>query len=97
MRSLRVLRNVVTNYLRFFLTGAMAFVLTPFMVRHLGDRDYGVWVTLFSLTGYFGLFDQGIRPSLVRYVSRDHAAGDHDGLARTIAWWRNLAREGAAR
>lgn len=85
MRSLRVLRNVVTNYLRFFLTGAIAFVLTPFMVRHLGDRDYGVWVTLFSLTGYFGLFDQGIRPSLVRYVSRDHAAGDREGLARTIS------------
>ena len=85
MRSLRVLRNVVTNYLRFFLAGAIAFVLTPFMVRHLGDRDYGLWVTLFSLTGYFGLFDQGIRPSLVRYVSRDHAAGDRDGLARTIS------------
>ncbi len=85
MRSLRVLRNVITNYLRFFLAGAIAFVLTPFMVRHLGDRDYGLWVTLFSLTGYFGLFDQGIRPSLVRYVSRDHAAGDRDGLSRTIS------------
>ena len=43
------------------------------MVHLLGDGDYGLWVTVFSLTGYFGLFDQGIRPSLVRYVSRDHA------------------------
>ena len=85
MRSLRVLRNVVTNYLRFLLAGVIAFVLTPLMVHHLGDRDYGLWVTVFSLTGYFGLFDQGIRPSLVRYVSRDHAAGDREGLARTIS------------
>jgi O-antigen/teichoic acid export membrane protein len=50
----------------------------------MGDGDYGLWVTVFSLTGYFGLFDQGIRPSLVRYVSRDHALGDDRGLSRTI-------------
>ncbi len=85
MRSLRVLKNVITNYLRFFLGAVIAFALTPFMVHVMGDRDYGLWITVFSLTGYFGLFDQGIRPSLVRYVSREHAAGDHDALARTIS------------
>jgi O-antigen/teichoic acid export membrane protein len=85
LRSIRVLRNIVTNYLRFFISGALGFVLTPLMVRLLGDGSYGLWVTIFSLTGYFGLFDQGIRPSLVRYVSRDHTRGDHDGLSRTMS------------
>ncbi len=85
MRSVRVLKNVVTNYLRFLLAAVIGFALTPFMVHMMGDRDYGLWVTVFSLTGYFGLFDQGIRPSLVRYVSREHASGDHDSLARTIS------------
>ncbi len=84
MRSVRVLKNVVTNYLRFVLSGVIGFVITPIMVRGLGDRDYGLWVTVFSLTGYFGLFDQGLRPSLVRYLSRDHARGDEDGLSRTV-------------
>ena len=84
LRSLRVLRNIVTNYLRLFVTGALGFVLTPLMVHLMGDGDYGLWVTVFSLTGYFGLFDQGIRPSLVRYVSRDHAREDHEGLSRTL-------------
>lgn len=85
MRSLRVLWNVITNYLRFLLAAVIGFVLTPLLVHHLGDQDYGLWTTVFSLTGYFGLFDQGIRPSLVRYVSRDVAAGDREGLARTIS------------
>ena len=85
MRSVRVLRNVVTNYLRFFLAGVIGFVITPVLVHALGDGDYGLWVTVFSLTGYFGLFDQGIRPSLVRYVARDHARGDHAGVARTLS------------
>ncbi len=84
MRSVRVLRNVVTNYLRFFAGGLLGMVVTPVMVHALGDGDYGLWVTVFSLTGYFGLIDQGIRPSLVRYVSRDHALGDHEGLRRTL-------------
>ncbi|MEO5988206.1 MAG: oligosaccharide flippase family protein, partial [Candidatus Eisenbacteria bacterium] len=85
MRSLRVLWNVITNYLRFLLAAVIGFVLTPMLVHHLGDQDYGLWTTVFSLTGYFGLFDQGIRPSLVRYISRDHAIGDREGLSRTIS------------
>jgi O-antigen/teichoic acid export membrane protein len=85
LRSVRVLKNVLSNYLRFFLAGVIGFVLTPLLVRWLGDGDYGLWVTVFSLTGYFGLFDQGIRPSLVRYVSRDHARGDDEGLSRTLS------------
>lgn len=84
MRSVRVLKNVVTNYLRFFLSGVIGFVITPIMVHLMGNADYGLWVTVFSLTGYFGLFDQGIRPSLVRYISRDQALGDEAGLSRTV-------------
>lgn len=85
MRSVLVLRNVVTNYLRTFLAGLIGFVITPILVHGLGDSGYGLWVAIFSLTGYFGLFDQGIRPSLVRYVSRDHARGDRDGVSRTLS------------
>ena len=85
MRSLRVLRNVITNYLRFFVSGLIGFLVTPVMVHTLGDREYGLWVAVFSLTGYFGLVDQGIRPSLVRYVSRAQAAGDRKDLARTLS------------
>jgi len=84
LRSVRVLRNVVTNYLRFFAGGLLGMIVTPIMVHALGDGGYGLWVTVFSLTGYFGLIDQGIRPSLVRYVSRDHALGDQEGLRRTL-------------
>jgi O-antigen/teichoic acid export membrane protein len=83
-RSVRVLRNVATNYMRFATVGVVGFVLTPLMVHLLGDGDYGLWVTVFSLTGYFGLFDQGIRPSLVRYVSQHRALDDDEGLNRTI-------------
>jgi O-antigen/teichoic acid export membrane protein len=85
LRSIRFLRNVLTNYMRYFSSWAIGFLLTPIMVHQLGDGDYGLWVTIFSVTGYFGLFDQAIRPSLVRYISRDHARGDREGLSRTMS------------
>ncbi len=63
----------------------IAFLITPVLVHALGDHGYGLWVVVFSITGYFGLVDQGIRPSLVRYVSRDRASGDAEGLSATLS------------
>ena len=84
VRSIRVLRNVITNYARDFSGALISFLLTPLMLHLLGPPGYGLWIMVFSLTGYFGLVDQGLRPSLVRYVSRDRAAGDRESLSRTL-------------
>jgi len=84
VRSVRVLKNVLTNYLRYFLSGAIGFLITPVMVHLMGDGSYGIWVLVASLTGYMGILDQGVRPSLVRYVSKYQAAEDRDLLQATI-------------
>lgn len=85
MRTIRVLRNIGTNWLRMAVSLFVGLVLTPIMVHTLGDTGYGLWVTIFALTGYFGLMDQGLRPSLVRYVSRHHAENDAIALSRTLS------------
>jgi O-antigen/teichoic acid export membrane protein len=58
--------------------------LSPFIVHRLGDAAFGVWVLIFSITGYYGLFDLGIRSSIVRYVSKYTATNETDKLARYI-------------
>lgn len=63
---------------------AVGFFLSPFILHHLGDDAFGLWVLIFSLTGYYGIFDFGIRSSLVRYVSKFQATGDREELARLI-------------
>jgi len=55
--------------------------LSPFIVHRLGDAAFGVWVLIFSITGYYGLFDLGIRSSIVRYVSKYTATKEMDKLA----------------
>ena len=39
---------------------------------------------MFSVTGYYGLFDLGIRSSVIRYVSTYTATSDTEGVSRLI-------------
>src|SRR5271165_1837036 len=58
--------------------------LSPYILHRLGDTAFGLWVLIFSITGYYGLFDLGIRSSIVRYVSKFHGVNDRNSLAKLI-------------
>jgi len=80
----RSLKNVTSSWAGLALNIAVGFFLSPFILHHLGDDAFGLWVLIFSLTGYYGIFDFGIRSSLIRYVSKFQATGDKEQLARLI-------------
>jgi O-antigen/teichoic acid export membrane protein len=82
--KLRVLKNATSSWAGLAVNVAVGFFLSPFILHHLGDEAFGLWVLIFSLTGYYGLFDFGIRSSLIRYVSKFQATGDREQLARLI-------------
>jgi O-antigen/teichoic acid export membrane protein len=58
--------------------------LSPFILHRLGDTAFGIWVLIFSVTGYYGIFDFGIRSSIIRYVSKFTATRDVDEVNRLI-------------
>ncbi len=78
-------RNVLANWLTYLVSGAVSFFLSPFIVRHLGNSAYGIWVLLVSLTGYLGFLDLGIRGAVTRYVAKFHTEGRHDESSHTIS------------
>ncbi len=82
--KIRALKNVASSWGGLAVNIAVGFFLSPFILHHLGDEAFGLWVLIFSLTGYYGIFDFGIRSSLIRYVSKFQATGDRDELARLI-------------
>jgi O-antigen/teichoic acid export membrane protein len=82
--KIRALKNVASNWAGLAVNIAAGFFLSPFILHHLGDEAFGLWILIFSLTGYYGIFDFGIRSSLVRYVSKFQAIGDKDQLARLV-------------
>jgi O-antigen/teichoic acid export membrane protein len=82
--KLRALKNVGANWLGAGTTLVVGFFLSPFILHRLGDDAYGLWVLMFSLTGYYGLLDLGVRSSVVKYVAQFVASHDHERLCHTI-------------
>src|SRR6478672_1432686 len=84
MRRVEIFKNVGTSWFSLGVNILVGIFLSPFILHRLGDTAYGIWILIFSVTGYYGLFDLGIRSSIVRYVSKFTATGDIEDLAKLI-------------
>lgn len=77
-------RNAAWNLVGMVVATALGFVVAPLLVHRLGETSYGLWILIGSLTGYFGLFDLGIRSSVARYIAYDRARNDDDSVNATL-------------
>ncbi|MGA2965280.1 MAG: oligosaccharide flippase family protein, partial [Terriglobales bacterium] len=80
----QILKNVGSTWSALAINVLVGIFLSPFIVHRLGDAAFGIWVLIFSVTGYYGLFDLGIRSSIVRYVSKYTATNETEKLARHV-------------
>lgn len=80
-----ILKNVGSSWFALGINVLVGIFISPYILHHLGDDAFGLWVLIFSVTGYYGLFDLGIRSSIVRYVAKYSAVDDHEQLNRLIS------------
>lgn len=76
--------NTAVNYLVYICNVIVALVLSPYVVRYLGDTFYGVWSVIVALTGYYGFLDFGIRQGVSQYVSRYLSSADFRNFNKTL-------------
>jgi O-antigen/teichoic acid export membrane protein len=76
LEKLEIVKNVGSSWFALAVNIVVGVFLSPFILHRLGDTAFGLWVLIFSLTGYYGIFDFGIRSSIVRYVSKYTATRD---------------------
>jgi O-antigen/teichoic acid export membrane protein len=79
------LKNVGSSWFALAINLAIGVFLSPFILHRLGDTAYGIWVLIFSFTGYYGLFDLGIRSSIVRSVSKFTATQDREEISKLMS------------
>src|SRR6516225_10692966 len=84
MRNTEIFKNVGSSWISLGVSILVGVFLSPFILHRLGDTAFGIWVLIFSVTGYYGIFDLGIRSSVVRYVSKFTAVDDIEDLAKLI-------------
>ena len=80
----QILKNVGSSWSALGTNVLVGVFLSPVILHRLGDAAYGIWILIFSVTGYYGLFDLGIRSSIIRYVSKYSATGENEKLAAFV-------------
>ncbi len=77
-RSKRFLSGVVFGYSNQIITMVVGLWLTPFLLHHLGQHGYGLWLTALPILNYLMLADFGIVALLPRTVAyaTGRAGGD---------------------
>src|SRR5580700_2235393 len=88
----RIAQNVLSNWLALGIATVVGFFLSPFVVHHLGNLTYGVWVIIISLVGYMNLLDLGLRGAVTRFVSKGTAQENHAESSQAVsgALWIRL-------
>jgi O-antigen/teichoic acid export membrane protein len=49
---------------------AVSFYLMPFLIHALGDRGYGMWALIGSITSYYALLDFGLTRAVMRFLTQ---------------------------
>src|SRR5258708_179446 len=80
----QIIKNVGSSWFALGVNIVVGIFLSTFIVHRLGDTAFGIWVLIFSLTVYYGIFDFGIRSSIIRYVSKYTATHDLDEVSGLI-------------
>ena len=77
-----IVRGVILNWLARFSAIFIAFVVTPIIIKGLGNTTYGIWSILMSLGSYYALADLGFRGATVKYIAEYEAKNDFSELQR---------------
>jgi len=78
-------KGVILSYLTIILTNIIGLILTPFIIRSLGNAEYGLYTLIGAFVGYISVMDLGLNDSIVRYVSKYRAEKDKTGEERFLS------------
>jgi O-antigen/teichoic acid export membrane protein len=81
----RIIWNVLAGWAGYSVYIAAGFILPRLIDDRLGQNRLGVWDFAWTFVGYFGMVQAGVISSINRYVARFRAAGDLDGINRSVS------------
>ena len=78
-------KGAILSYLNIILTNVIGLLLTPFIIKSLGDSEYGLYTLIGSLIAYISVLDFGLNNTIVRFVARYRAKEDIKGEENFLA------------
>ena len=74
MNQLRI--GIVLNYLNIILHILIVIFYTPYMLRMMGQSEFGLYSLVASIIAYLTLLDFGISNGVIRYTAKLRAEGE---------------------
>lgn len=62
-------RNTVWNLFGYVAPLAVAVVVVPLLIKHLGTAKYGILTIAWGIVGTFGIFDMGLSNALTKFIA----------------------------
>lgn len=73
--------GIVLSYLTLVLSNVIALIYTPFMLRMMGQSEYGLYSLVASVVAYLTILDFGFGNAIVRYTAKYRAENKHEELS----------------
>ncbi len=85
----KLVRGSGSRVANFLLSTVVGFLLTPFIVRSLGQEQYGIWALAYAFIGYYSLLDLGMSAAVFTHIS--YALGQKDEVEVSRIYGTGLA------
>lgn len=71
--------GVIFSYISLLASSLLSIILTPFMLRTMGDVEYGLYQTISSFIGVLTILDFGSGVAATKYIAEFNLKGDKAG------------------
>lgn len=72
-------KGALLSYANIFLTNIIGLILTPFIIRSLGDSEYGLYTLIGAFVAQIYILNLGLNNTIIRYVSKYRVEKDKQG------------------
>lgn len=79
MKKNEIKYGIYLSYISLFVTNISNLILTPFIIKNLGDSEYGLYMLIGAVVGYIAVLDFGLGNTVVRFVAKYRAKNNKIG------------------
>jgi len=77
-RSVKAKKNILATFIFKGCSIAISLILVPLTINYINPTQYGIWITLSSIVGWFAFFDIGFGNGLRNRFAEAIAKGEHE-------------------
>ncbi len=66
----QIKKGGILSYINLAITNVVGIMMTPFIIRTLGDDEYGLFALIGAFVGYLSVLDLGLNNAIVRYAAQ---------------------------